>query len=153
MRKVVVIDGPGDGDWVIGLSELEDLGRKLLEEQHSAVLDRIHGIRPEHLATLIYTSGTTGKPKGVRLPHSAWTYTASAVDALGILHPDDLQYLWLPLSHVFGKVLLSVRSRSGSRPSWTAASTRSSRTSRWFGRRSWVPRRGSSRRPTPASTE
>ncbi|WP_068164202.1 AMP-dependent synthetase/ligase [Rhodococcus phenolicus] len=108
VRKVVVIDGPGDGDWVIGLSELEDLGRKLLEEQHSAVLDRIHGIRPEHLATLIYTSGTTGKPKGVRLPHSAWTYTASAVDALGILHPDDLQYLWLPLSHVFGKVLLSV---------------------------------------------
>ncbi|MGW0018350.1 AMP-dependent synthetase/ligase [Rhodococcus sp. NPDC003382] len=108
VRKVVVIDGTGDGDWVIGLSELEDLGRKLLEEQHSVVLDRIHGIKPEHLATLIYTSGTTGKPKGVRLPHSAWTYTAAAVDSLGILHPDDLQYLWLPLSHVFGKVLLSV---------------------------------------------
>ncbi|MEZ5151907.1 AMP-dependent synthetase/ligase [Rhodococcus zopfii] len=108
VRKVVIIDGTGDGDWVISLSELEDLGRNLLDEQPSAVRDRIDGIKPEHLATLIYTSGTTGKPKGVRLPHSAWTYTASVVDALGILRPDDLQYLWLPLAHVFGKVLLSV---------------------------------------------
>ena len=27
------------------------------------------------------------------------------MDALGILRPDDMQYLWLPLSHSFGKVL------------------------------------------------
>ncbi|MGW3482699.1 AMP-dependent synthetase/ligase [Rhodococcus indonesiensis] len=108
VQQVVVIDGPGDGGWVITLAELEERGRQLIAESPNVVEDRVREIRPDHLATLIYTSGTTGKPKGVRLPHSAWTYTAAAVDALGILGPDDLQYLWLPLSHVFGKVLLSL---------------------------------------------
>ncbi|MBP2214255.1 long-chain acyl-CoA synthetase [Rhodococcus ruber] len=108
VQQVVVIDGPGDGNWVITLADLEERGRQLIAESPNAVEDRVREIRPDHLATLIYTSGTTGKPKGVRLPHSAWTYTAAAVDALGILGADDLQYLWLPLSHVFGKVLLSL---------------------------------------------
>jgi len=108
VQQVVVIDGPGDGNWVITLADLEERGRQLIAESPNVVEDRVREIRPDHLATLIYTSGTTGKPKGVRLPHSAWTYTAAAVDALGILGPDDLQYLWLPLSHVFGKVLLGL---------------------------------------------
>ncbi|HYP95081.1 MAG TPA: AMP-dependent synthetase/ligase, partial [Mycobacterium sp.] len=51
---------------------------------------------------------TTGRPKGVRLLHSAWTYEAASVDSVRILRADDLQYLWLPLSHVFGKVLLTL---------------------------------------------
>ena len=57
---------------------------------------------------VIYTSGTTGRPKGVRLTHDAWTYEGAAVDAIDILNKDDLQYLWLPLSHVFGKILLTL---------------------------------------------
>ncbi|MFD3809513.1 AMP-dependent synthetase/ligase [Rhodococcus sp. NPDC058639] len=108
VSAVVIVDGHGDGDWVLGYDDLEDLGRTLLAENPNAVSDRIQRIRPDHLATLIYTSGTTGKPKGVRLPHSAWTYEAAAIDAIGLLGPDDLQYLWLPLSHVFGKVLLTL---------------------------------------------
>lgn len=108
VSKVVVVDGHGDGDWIIGYDDLEDLGRSLLADNPEAVSDRIRQIEPDHLATLIYTSGTTGKPKGVRLPHSAWTYEAAAIDAIGLLGPDDLQYLWLPLSHVFGKVLLTL---------------------------------------------
>ncbi|MGN0125537.1 MAG: AMP-binding protein, partial [Rhodococcus sp. (in: high G+C Gram-positive bacteria)] len=79
VTKVVVLDGTGDGDWVITFDELAELGRGLLAEDSGAVLNRIHSIRAEHLATLIYTSGTTGKPKGVRLPHSAWTYEAAAI--------------------------------------------------------------------------
>ena len=70
--------------------------------------DRVHNIRPGQLASIIYTSGTTGTPKGVRLTHEAWTYTAAAVDALNILGPDDLSLLWLPLAHSFGKVMLAL---------------------------------------------
>ena len=44
----------------------------------------------------------------MRLPHSAWTYEGAAVEAINILSEDDLQYLWLPLAHVFGKVLLTL---------------------------------------------
>ena len=108
VAKVVTTDGTPDGDWVLSLAELERLGEDLIAAQASIVDDRVAAITPDSLATLIYTSGTTGRPKGVRLPHSAWTYEAASVDSVSILRADDLQYLWLPLSHVFGKVLLTL---------------------------------------------
>ncbi|HUO40615.1 MAG TPA: long-chain fatty acid--CoA ligase, partial [Mycobacterium sp.] len=108
VQKVVIIDGAGDGDWVITLDELEQLGKQVLAEFPNAVHDRVHDIRPEQLASIIYTSGTTGTPKGVRLTHAAWTYTAAAIDALNILGPEDLNLLWLPLAHSFGKVMLAL---------------------------------------------
>ena len=106
--KVVTFDGTSDGDWVISLSDLEQLGAERLAQDPAVVDERIQAIQPSHLATLIYTSGTTGRPKGVRLSHDCWTYEAAAVDELGILNGDDLQYLWLPLAHVLGKVLLTL---------------------------------------------
>ena len=108
VQKVVIIDGQGDSDWVITLDELEQLGKQVLTEAPGAVDERVHHIRPGQLASIIYTSGTTGTPKGVRLTHEAWTYTAAAVDALNILGPDDLNLLWLPLAHSFGKVMLAL---------------------------------------------
>jgi len=106
--KVVTFDGTADGDWVISLADLEQLGATHLAKAPTVVDERIGAIEPQHLATLIYTSGTTGRPKGVRLSHDCWTYEAAAVDAIGILTTADLQYLWLPLAHVFGKVLLTL---------------------------------------------
>jgi long-chain acyl-CoA synthetase len=106
--KVVTFDGTTDEDWVISLADLEQLGEDHLARAASAVDDRIEAIEPDHLATLIYTSGTTGRPKGVRLSHDSWTYEAAAVDAIGLLTKDDVQYLWLPLAHVLGKVLLTL---------------------------------------------
>ncbi len=109
LSKVVVFDGEGDGDWVITLDDLESLGAKLLVEQPDVVEQRVGQTGRDDLATLIYTSGTTGQPKGVRLSHSAWTYEGVAVESLGILTVDDTQFLWLPLAHSFGKVLLSAQ--------------------------------------------
>jgi long-chain acyl-CoA synthetase len=106
--KVVTFDGTADGDWVISLADLEQLGTAHLAQAPSVVDDRIHAVEPQHLATLIYTSGTTGRPKGVRLSHDCWTYEVAAVDAIHLLSQDDLQYLWLPLAHVLGKVLLTL---------------------------------------------
>ena len=108
VSKVVMIDGNGDGDWVITLAELEQLGKQLLTDSPDAVTERVAALGPEQLASLIYTSGTTGRPKGVRLTHGAWTYTAAAIDSLNILGPDDLNFLWLPLAHAFGKVMLAL---------------------------------------------
>jgi long-chain acyl-CoA synthetase len=108
VSKVVLIDGNGDGDWVIGLAELEQLGKQLLADSPNAINERVAAIGTDQLASLIYTSGTTGRPKGVRLTHGAWTYTAAAIDSLNILGPDDLNFLWLPLAHAFGKVMLAL---------------------------------------------
>ena len=98
---------------MIGWADLEQLGADYLAANPTAVDDAIAGIQPEHLATLIYTSGTTGRPKGVRLVQDSWTYEGVAVEAYDIICPDDLQYLWLPLSHVFGKALIAIQLRIG----------------------------------------
>jgi long-chain acyl-CoA synthetase len=106
---VVQLDGKFDHPKVIGWSDLEQQGREHLDANPTAVDDVIAAIRPEDLATLIYTSGTTGKPKGVRLVQDNWTYEGAAIEAYDIIYPDDLQYLWLPLSHVFGKALIAIQ--------------------------------------------
>jgi long-chain acyl-CoA synthetase len=109
VTKVVVMDPVDDADdWTLSMDDLRTLGREYLEGDPGAIDSRIDAIQSDQLATIIYTSGTTGRPKGVRLRHSAWTYEAASVDATGILSGEDLQYLWLPLAHVFGKVLLTL---------------------------------------------
>ncbi|WNI31982.1 AMP-binding protein [Streptomyces sp. ITFR-6] len=114
LAHVVVIDpegaGPAEGDpegWVLTLADLEARGAEHLAKNPAAITERVDAITPEQLATLIYTSGTTGRPKGVRLPHDNWSYMAKATVSTGLITKDDVQYLWLPLAHVFGKVLTS----------------------------------------------
>ncbi|MFF5756062.1 AMP-dependent synthetase/ligase [Streptomyces longwoodensis] len=118
LTHVVVIDGAGledaagapDGEgreWILTLDELEKRGAARLQQEPDLIRERVGKIGKDQLATLIYTSGTTGRPKGVRLPHDNWSYMAKAIAATGLVGPDDVQYLWLPLAHVFGKVLTS----------------------------------------------
>ncbi len=114
LKHVVVLDSTGvepdaadPEGWVLSLADLEARGAQYLETHPQAVKERVGAITADQLATLIYTSGTTGRPKGVRLPHDNWSYMAKAMAATGLIGPEDVQYLWLPLAHVFGKVLTS----------------------------------------------
>ncbi|WP_188194843.1 AMP-dependent synthetase/ligase [Nonomuraea sp. SYSU D8015] len=98
VTHVIVIDGsPSDDGWVITLDSLP-----AEEGDYDAMVD---SIAQDDLATLIYTSGTTGRPKGVELTHDNWLYVAEAVRRLDLISPADLHFLWLPLSHSFGKLL------------------------------------------------
>ncbi|WP_168583658.1 AMP-dependent synthetase/ligase [Gephyromycinifex aptenodytis] len=108
VAKVVVIDSAGVelGDWVIDLSQLVELGREALEKDPGLLEARVDALTPDHLATIIYTSGTTGTPKGAEITHSALVYEGAAIASIGMLTEEDLQFLWLPLAHVFGNVLL-----------------------------------------------
>ena len=126
-------------------------GRELLAATPDLVDSRIDQLGPEYLAVVIYTSGTTGRPKGVRLVQDSVVYEGAVIEAIGTFTGDDLQFLWLPLSHVFGKMLVATGSRSASRRPSTAGSTRSSRTWPSSSRPSWPARRASSRRRTGAS--
>ena len=109
VTHVVLIDGSADPNASppqVTLAELEARGASVLASDSGLVERLVADIRPDHLATVIYTSGTTGRPKGVELLHAGWCWESVAQAELGILRPDDLQYLWLPLSHSFGKVLI-----------------------------------------------
>ncbi len=116
LTHVVVIDAAGadtSEDWVLTLDELRRRGAARLEKDPQLIKERVGALTKDQLATLIYTSGTTGRPKGVRLPHDCWSYMAKAISATGLVTKDDVQYLWLPLAHVFGKVLTSGQIEAG----------------------------------------
>ncbi|MVA77677.1 AMP-binding protein [Auraticoccus sp. F435] len=111
--RIVLIEGESDVEGVITWESLRERGRALLAERPEAVEQAVAATRPDSLATLIYTSGTTGQPKGVRLNHSSWSYIGRGVVAIDLLREDDLQFLWLPLSHVFGKCLIALQLEIG----------------------------------------
>ncbi|HEY9290140.1 MAG TPA: long-chain fatty acid--CoA ligase [Microlunatus sp.] len=111
--KIIQIDGQVDHELVVGWQELLRAGETYQGEHPDAVPAAMSKVGPDSLATLIYTSGTTGTPKGVRLLHDSWTYEGVALDELGLAGPEDLQYLWLPLAHSFGKLLSVVQFRIG----------------------------------------
>jgi long-chain acyl-CoA synthetase len=116
VRHVVMFDSDSDGDDgddVLTLDRLADLGREHLSEHPDAVDVAVAAVTPDRLATIIYTSGTTGRPKGVELTHRNWLYLGAAVAAEGVIRADHLQFLWLPLSHVFGKLLLAAQYEIG----------------------------------------
>ncbi|MGZ4445179.1 MAG: AMP-dependent synthetase/ligase [Nocardioides sp.] len=113
LLRVVTFDGATDDSWIISLDQLAEAGDAYLAEHPGVIPAIAEKIAPDQLATLIYTSGTTGRPKGVRLRHKSWVYEGAAIQVQDILHEDDLQFLWLPMAHSFGKVLLSAQLACG----------------------------------------
>ncbi len=114
IKHVVVFNGTPSADgWVRTLEDLEEQGARWSVQHADRYAEVSTAIQPEDMATLIYTSGTTGRPKGVILTHDAWVYESEAVDALGIISPADKQFLFLPLSHVFAKVMQIIFIRLG----------------------------------------
>ncbi|MEV0743991.1 AMP-dependent synthetase/ligase [Streptomyces sp. NBC_01220] len=106
------------------LGRLKKLGRNIPDD---AVAARRATLEPETPATLIYTSGTTGRPKGCVLTHG--NFFAEVDNAIELLHPvfksvskyPASTLLFLPLSHVFGRMVaigcLRARVRLGHAPS------------------------------------
>ncbi|WP_432250797.1 AMP-dependent synthetase/ligase [Streptomyces sanyensis] len=88
-------------------------------------------VTPDSVATVIYTSGTTGRPRGCVLTHANLMFEADTMAArwepVFRSRPGDeaSTLLFLPLSHVFGRMveIAAVRARVtlGHQPALTAA--------------------------------
>ncbi|MFN8148029.1 MAG: long-chain fatty acid--CoA ligase [Candidatus Nanopelagicales bacterium] len=94
--------------WVLepeGLAGIDaagaDVDDALLESRRTAP-------KGEDLATIIYTSGTTGRPKGCELTHLNFIFEAENIVASVpevFADPECSTLLFLPLAHVFGRII------------------------------------------------
>ncbi len=106
LRDVVLVDGAGDGS--VTLADLSGRGGD------EAALDRrTAAVRPDDPGLIIYTSGTTGRPKGCVLTHRNLVSCCRVCTEMGVLTPDDIVYLFLPLAHVFAQVIALGAAGSG----------------------------------------
>jgi long-chain acyl-CoA synthetase len=97
-REILVITE----DAIPGLVEV---GRQIPD---SALDERIASLGPDDLMTLIYTSGTTGNPKGVTFTHGNFISECSNVvlyARVEFLRPGGSTLLFLPIAHVFGRMI------------------------------------------------
>ena len=68
------------------------------------------GVTPETVYTLCYTSGTTGMPKGAMLMHRNFMANIASFtkfDGVFTIYPDDVYISYLPLAHVFERLLMT----------------------------------------------
>ncbi len=99
--EVLVIE-PATGEDAVGVLTARGAGVPA-DEVHA----RRRSVGADGLATLIYTSGTTGRPKGCELTHRNLLHECRAAAAVfpELLSDGGSVLLFLPMAHVFGKVI------------------------------------------------
>jgi long-chain acyl-CoA synthetase len=103
-RVLSIVDG--------GLETLKDLGDGVLD---SELRERTAAVRQSDVATIVYTSGTTGMPKGCLLTHRNLLWDAVQVAHAGraFMLPGRRTLLFLPLAHIFARIIQVTCVRSG----------------------------------------
>jgi long-chain acyl-CoA synthetase len=93
--------------WQITPGQLDELVKAGKNVGEGDIEQRRRTLTPDSLATIIYTSGTTGRPKGCELSHRNFIYDATATtEGLDELFgPDQSTLLFLPLAHVFARII------------------------------------------------
>jgi long-chain acyl-CoA synthetase len=99
---------------------IDDGGLDTVKRSGASVADgqldeRAGSVTGADLATIVYTSGTTGRPKGCVLTHGNLVWNVAQTDqALGqLLQPGKTTLLFLPLAHIFSRIIQVVVIRTG----------------------------------------
>jgi long-chain acyl-CoA synthetase len=96
------VAGTGASCWEESVeSELGWCGTTLIDAFKAKALKA----RPEDIASLIYTSGTMGQPQGVILTHANIVSNIQSTAKVFPLSPSDVLISYLPLSHVFERMV------------------------------------------------
>ncbi|MGH9430053.1 MAG: AMP-dependent synthetase/ligase [Terriglobia bacterium] len=106
LRFVISMDQPPAEakdvqDWRVVLSRSLDREPR----PDGAFRERADRVKPEDVASILYTSGTTGNPKGVVLTHANIVSNVLACSGIFSLDQRDTGLSFLPLSHIFERML------------------------------------------------
>lgn len=106
LQHVIVFNEDAATGGAIRIAALEAKGAAAMTPDAAAQYrEKALAVKPDDLATIIYTSGTTGEPKGAMLSHGNIASNVSAViDPLG-MSPGDTSLSFLPLSHIFERMV------------------------------------------------
>jgi long-chain acyl-CoA synthetase len=106
LRHIVIIEGEVSGaEGVITWQEFMDKGVDISDDEF---FSRTEELQPGDVASIVYTSGTTGVPKGAMLTHENLVFTSwSGIQSL-YLEPHFENLLFLPLAHVFARIIVYV---------------------------------------------
>lgn len=100
-----------------GTLHWDTLCRQPDAEQAEQIRHARDAVSDTDLATLLYTSGTTGAPKGVMLSHANIVGNVKSVLAIVPVGPEVTAVSFLPLSHIFERMVTYVYQAAGT-PVW-----------------------------------
>jgi len=86
---------------IMYIDDLYSLGERSGKEKE--LQKRLNSATQDDISTIIYTSGTTGDPKGAMLAHKSFFVEINALDLGFPMGENDIELVFLPLSHVYGK--------------------------------------------------
>ncbi|OPL10735.1 MAG: hypothetical protein AVO34_09980 [Firmicutes bacterium ML8_F2] len=107
LTHIIVIDSQGheEGEDIITFGEAYEIGRRFGAENPEIYEKTWKSVAPEDLSSIVYTSGTTGLPKGAMLSHWNWRFNVYAVVDLVEFQPGDSLLAFLPLAHVYMRLV------------------------------------------------
>lgn len=107
LKQVIVIDDANHkpGDIIYTFSEAMEIGRQHGSKNPDIYETTWQSVKPEDLSSIVYTSGTTGLPKGAMLSHWNWRFNVYAVVQLVDFEPGDTLLAFLPLAHVYMRLV------------------------------------------------
>lgn len=106
LKHIIIIQGDSSGKAdVMTWAEFMEKGSRV---EDAEFLARTRELKPDDVASIVYTSGTTGTPKGAMITHENLIFTSwSALQSLYI-EPYFENLLFLPLAHVFARIIVYV---------------------------------------------
>ncbi len=101
----VGIFSTGENGDIPSWKEILEKGKQHAHEWVEELFKIKAAVKPDDIVSIIYTSGTTGVSKGVMLSHSNFLSNVEACKGLFPLETGEIAVSFLPLSHVFERMV------------------------------------------------